>query len=165
MGFHLSSRQDSVNGIFHSAHKMTILEFTQTTAAILAVSLTAGCVGKSPQDPYLRTWGSPDASLHERVEAVRHLVPTGTRIVDAEKILGEPKRRERWHGPAAKTGTTGLASRAPERDEYVLIYESSGGGAVYLHFDITASRSAWQEWPLVDVWGESTNAVRVRPRE
>jgi hypothetical protein len=83
------------------------------TLCILAVS--AGCGANSAKDPSLSVWRDRNSGVEDRIAAVSKLIPKGTRIADAEELLGRPSRRERWHGPEG-TPSTG------HRDQYILLW-------------------------------------------
>src|SRR5580658_1588428 len=50
-------------------------------------------------DKNLTVWRSAHASPKQRMRAASHLVPIGTKQIDAERVLGQPIRTTRFHGP------------------------------------------------------------------
>jgi len=141
---------------------------------VLGILLSgAGCTGRSTTEQLMQIWRDPQSPLEQRTEAVRKLLPLGTRAVDVEKVLGKPDRRFHCYGDIVGLVTVGSITKdgariidgaAPrgERDEVLFIYESRSGGYVSLRFDVSASKSNWQGWPLVGI-GFSTNAIIADP--
>src|SRR5881397_2126161 len=131
-------------------------------ATSLLVVATLGCGhAQTTQNTNLQVWRSPDAPVEKRAEAASRLVPTGTKQVEAERVLGEPTRRERVHGPIIyPPGYTG-PTNATSSDIWYDVYDVRAGDYVRLSFDIEASRSKWQDRPLLHISSGNTNREKV----
>jgi hypothetical protein len=92
-------------------------------------------------------------------------------MAEAERVLGQPTRRERWHGPsllqpnASGTSATGsqVAGAPGYTDEDRLVYDFPGGGIIYLRFDVLASESKWQDRPFIGAVCMHTNNFQFIP--
>lgn len=109
----------------------------------------------------LTVWRSADAPVGERAEAASRLVPTGTEQVEAERVLGEPTRRERRHGPVIYPPGYQGPTNATYSDIWCDVYDFHGGDYVCLSFDIEASRSKWENRPLLRISTGNTNREKV----
>ena len=106
----------------------------------------------------LRVWRSPDSSLTLRVQAASELLPKGTKMGDAATLLGEPTRRERWHGIRILDSGT---SKPEDCDEDHYIYEFSADEIVRLRFNGFASPSSWRDRPLIDIKSGHANDIKI----
>ena len=126
--------------------------------------LVVGCAGPSQDNALLQVWQAPSSSLEERAEAISKLIPKGTKMAEAERVLGQPTRRERWHGPSLLQPSSGATSPAGGyTDEDRLIYDFPGGGVIYLRFDALASDSKSQNRPFVGAVCAHTNDFQFIP--
>ena len=130
-----------------------------TSLFLLATVL--GC--HSPQNASekdLAIWRSSDAALDKRMDAASRLVPAGTKQAEAERLLGEPTRRERWHGPSVlvewgKPGKPSIPSGY--HNSWHDIYDFKNGDYIDASFDIEASPSKWEDRPLRCISNGNTN--------
>jgi hypothetical protein len=107
----------------------------------------------------LAIWRSPISSVQERAAAASRLLVKGTSLIEAEGILGEATRHERWHGPLL--GST----NASTFDRWLDLYDFDGGDYVSISFNIQPSPTRWEDWRLEFIESGNTNrqAFRVKP--
>src|SRR5260221_23290 len=139
---------------------------TPLALGVLLVVFTS-CDQSSSKDASLRAWRASDSSIESRVAAVSKLLPKGTRVVEALKLLGEPTNRESWRGPSTIDGKVSEMFIEQYGTNYGavydLVYEFPAKGAVCLRFDMSASPTKWENWPLVRVWSRQTNSFQLIP--
>src|SRR5437762_13725775 len=118
----------------------------------LLLAAMLGCAhAQSTQNMNSLVWRSPDAPVEKRAEAASRLVPTGTKQAEAERLLGEPTRRERFHGPIIYAPGYKGPTNVTSSDIWCDVYDFRGGDYVRLAFDIEASRSKWEVRPLLRI--------------
>lgn len=129
--------------------------------ALLAVATLGHALAQGNQSTNLQVWRSPDSSVGKRAEAASRLVPVGTKQAEAERILGEPTRRERWHGPIVHPPDYSGPTNATSFNIWCDVYDFRGGDYVRLAFDIEASRLKWEDRPLLRISSGNTNRESV----
>lgn len=128
-------------------------------AISLVVMLVLGCQPRRTSDNMdLERWYSSDASLDQRLDAASRLVLEGTKQVEAERILGKPTRRGRFHGPVVYLpGYEGPTNRT-HSDVCFDFYDFNDGDYVCLTFDNEVSRSSrFEDSPLLSISTGNTN--------
>src|SRR5688572_4510407 len=113
------------------------------------------------QNTNLLIWRSPDVPVDKRAEAASRLVPKGTKQAEAERVLGEPTRRERRHGPIIYAPGHKGPTNATYLNIWCDVYDFGGGDYVQVVFDIEASRSKWEDRPLIRISSGNTNREKV----
>lgn len=138
-----------------SGHKMRSI-----FASFFVLAMVLGC--HSPHkasENDLATWRSNEATLDERMEAASRIAPVGTKQAEAERLLGEPTRRERWHGPSVNVqwGRPGPSNPAGYHNSWHDIYDFENGEYIDVSFDSEASPSKWEDRPLTGISRGDTN--------
>ncbi len=128
---------------------------------LLAVATLGRGYAQSTQSTNLQIWRSPDAPVEKRAEAASRLVPSGTKQAEAERVLGEPTRRERFHGPIIYAPGYKGPTNVTSSDIWCDVYDFRGGDYVRVAFDIEASRSKWEDRPLLRISSGNTNRERI----
>jgi hypothetical protein len=85
------------------------------------------------------------------MQAASRLARVGTKQAEAERLLGEPTRRERWHGPSvtiqwAKSGES--STPAGYHNSWHDIYDFENGEHIDVSFDIESSPFKWEDRTL-----------------
>lgn len=121
---------------------------------------------QTAHDSGLAVWRSPGASTQQQADAASRLIPKGTKQAEVERVLGEPTRRARFYGPVIYAPGYVGPTNATYSDVWCDYYDLGGGGYVRLTFDVEASRSKWEDRPLIDISPGNTNdeTVKVVPR-
>jgi len=142
--------------------------FAALTLALVG-ALLSGCARQSSRGQPLVVWLARDAPIQRRVEAVSELIPVGTRMEEALKLIGEPTSRKLLSGPimtalevsqgrSVDSGVNGKGLPPVHyRSIYRLVYGFSGGNTVCLDFDVSKTRGRWEDWPFIRVFSENTN--------
>jgi len=115
--------------------------------------LQSGCETTSSARSPHRVWTNQNSPVQKRVEAARLLVPRGTRIDQAVKILGEPDERLRVHGPLLdiRDSSESRASNTTESYERWLMLYRFKDGVVLVQFERPTPTSRWREMTCVDI--------------
>ena len=94
------------------------------------------------------------------MQAATRLAPAGTKQSEAERLLGEATRRERWHGPSVTVqwGKPDEPSTlAGCHNSWHDIYDFKNGDYIAVSFDIETSPSRWEARPVTCVSSGNTN--------
>ena len=97
-------------------------------------------------------WCPDNVPLYEREAVARRLVPIRTKQGQVRRILGEPTRTIRFHGPLLDLNRLAGLERVGDIDEFCDYYDFTHGDYVVLVFDGKTNVEEWSDRPLMNVW-------------